>query len=502
MTSPVVIGLDIGSASAKASAFTLDGALVAQGSVGYQPRQPEPGVAEYDGDELLEAALGALSIVGDRLTGRTVASIAIDAMMSGAVGIDAAGRPVTAYTTTLDTRFGPDLEEFTSRHGAALRQETGSLQATLAPKIAWLRRSEAGRSGRIAKYVLAGSLVGARLAGLDADGHYLDPTYLWTTGLADSRAGSWSTRLLEAAGVAPDELPRIVASTEVVGRLSRSAATRTGLPSGVPIVAGCGDQSAGYLGAGIRPGVAADSAGTYSVFAVASPEFLPGGDASAPDIAVAPQEGLFHYQHIVIGGGLTRQWATDLLLGSESGRAQDLAGLERLAREAPPGADGLTVVPFFGGTATPPDATVRGSIHGLTWTHRSPEIYRAVLESIPLDHALALRSMPTSPPIDLVVGYGGGARSGLWNQIKCDVLGVPYECLGEYPVTELGIALLGAQGVGLVDDAATAAEGLKTVESRLRPDPDRHEQYLRVLDHYAAVVSSTTEQTSCEGAAS
>lgn len=481
----IMIGLDVGSASTKASAFTIDGKLVAQGSVGYQVHQPEPGVAEYDANELCRAAVGALAAISSQIEGRRVTSIAIDAMMSGAVAINDAGKPVTPYTTTLDTRFGPELSDFVTEHGNVLRREAGSAQATLAPKIVWMRGSRPELSDQVAKYVLAGSLVGGHLAGLEADDHYLDPTYLWTTGLASGRDGKWSPGLMAAAGVKAEQLPRIVGCTDVIGSLSKEMAALTGLSHGIPIVAGCGDQSAGYIGAGItQTGIAADSAGTYAVFAVASPRFEPSDSMSGPDVAVAPVPGLFHYQHVIIGGGLTRQWAADLLGRDADGTSMHIGSLEAQAERVGPGADGLRFVPYLGGTATPPDARIRGGLYGLTWSHGAPEIYRAVLESVALDHAMSRQFLPQDAVIDHIVGYGGGVRSRLWNQIKCDVLGAPYECLGAYPVTELGIALIGAEGVGGVDDAAATARSMRHVEQVLQPDERNHDRYLEIASEY------------------
>lgn len=475
-----IIGLDIGSGSAKASAFTLEGKLLAHGAVAYAPAQLAQGVAEYDVDEICHAAVGALAAVASELSEYRVASIAIDAMMSGAVAINAAGQAITPYTTTLDTRFGPWLDAYVQANGSLLRRVAGSMQATLAPKIAWIRDTQPELAEQIAKYVLAGSMVGGYLAGLDAEGHYVDPSYLWTTGLGDGRTGSWSPALLAAAGVSAAQLPRVVSCTEIIGTLTHEMARQTGLEDGIPIVAGCGDQAAGYLGAGVdQPGIAADSAGTYSVFAVTLPAFDPEDSQVMPDIAISPHPGLYHYQHIVIGGGLTRQWLETLLSGSctSAGHAQAFAVLEAAAAQLPAGADGVRVSPYFGGLAEPPDASPRGQISGLTWAHGAPHIYRAFLESIAIEHARFMTFFPRGTQVTQIIGYGGGVRSPLWNSIKCDVFGVPYVCLGDYPVSELGTALIGAQAVGLIEDAATVARGLRQVERVFQPDPERHAQY-------------------------
>lgn len=487
-----IVGLDVGSSSTKATAFTVAGRLAAQASVAYQPDQPEAGVAEYPADVLTAAATGALAQMGRVIDLRAVESIAIDAMMSGVVPIDSGGKAVAPYTTTMDVRFAVYLDRYVRANVEVLRSECGSSQATLAPKIQWIRETRPDLATRTAKFVLAPSLIGGFLAGLDADRHYVDPTYLWTTGLADSRQKRWSPTLLKAADVDPITLPTIVPPTQVVGEICSKVAAATGLRKGTPIVAGCGDQSAGYLGAGItEPGIAADSAGTYAVFAVASDSFVPGIAADGPDVACAPTDRLYHYQNVVIGGGLTRQWAAGILAGT---KPEATADLEQEAANMPPGAEGLIFLPYLGGIASPPDATLRGALQGLSWAHGRGHIYRAVLESIAFEHAAAIDRMGSGLAVRRIIGYGGGSRSQLWNTIKCDVMGIPFESLGQFPVAELGVAMLGAEGVGLVDDAARATQRIVPRGKVQEPDPKRHEVYRGLLAAYRKAVATHVKQ--------
>jgi len=487
MSDRLVVGIDVGSGSSKASVFDLFGRLRSVGRASYAPVMPAPGLAEYNAREVRAAAVHALAAAARGVETGTIEAIAVDAMMSGAVPIDAAGEPTAPYTTTLDTRFSRYLAAVQQSCGTSLRRLTGSTQATLGPKIAWIQEEFPEIAARTRKYVAAGSLVAAYLAGLDAEGAFIDPTYLWTTGLADAAARSWSPELCAAQHVDSGLLPHIVAPTHVVGQLSGEIAAQAGLRSGIPVVAGCGDQSAGFIGAGVAYlGTAADSAGTYAVLAGVTAGFAPSDAEDAPDLVPVGSGPAYNVLTTVIGGGLTRQWARDLFssqLGSEPGESGEDTG---------PEARGVRFVPHLGGQAHPTRPGLRGAWLGLTWAHGPADLYQAVLQAIALDHAHGASRMREQYPdvtFESIVGYGGGAKSAHWNQIKADALGVRYESLGNAPVAGLGAAMLAAQGVGLVDDAAAVAAKAVTVERVFEPDPTRHERYVTMLPEYLKAVA-------------
>ena len=121
---------------------------------------------------------------------------------------------------------------------------------------------------QIDKVLLLANYVAARVCNLAGDAICCDASYLTWTGLADTARRTWSDELAELWGVSLERLPRIVRGSDVVGRLGSEAAQRSGLCAGTPVVAGAGDQVAGFLGAGlVEPGQLIDVAGTFPVFA-------------------------------------------------------------------------------------------------------------------------------------------------------------------------------------------------------------------------------------------
>jgi len=483
-SSPLVMAIDVGGSSTKASVFDLGGNVCAVGRESYEPVTSAPGTVEYDAFAILDATTLAVATAAKQVDATQIASVSVDAMMSGAVPVDDDGRPVGPYTTTLDTRFGNHLTRVLDSCGERIRLLTGSGQPTLGPKIAWLMDDHPDVADRTAKYTLASGLVVGHLAGLDAQDAVVDITHIWTTGLADVTSGTWDDQLCRKQGIDPAQLPRLCRPTDVVGAITPRIAALTGLRAGTPVTAGCGDQPAGYVGSGAGElGRGADSAGTYSVFAGVTAAFSPVHADVSPDIVAHGTGSSYNCQVMVIGGGMTRQWSS-ALFGSLSP-----ADLEAAAVESGPGARGARFVPHLGGLAYPPRPHLRGAWLGLTWAHVPGDFYRAVLEGIAHSHlhlTSMMRTLHHDVTFEEVLVYGGGARSNLWNQIKSDVLGVRYISVGDAPVAGLGAAMIGAQAVGLIDDASRHSLQHLAVKRVYDPDPMRHDVYMTAQDHYIA----------------
>jgi len=503
MARELVMGLDVGSTGVKAALFdpVSDRSLsepVATATVHYVAHQPTAGISEHAGELLVTASVAAMRELRQTAgPDDQLAAIAVDAMMSGAIPVDADGVALAPYTTTLDRRSDPWLLAATRQHGERIFGFTGSTQPVMAAKIAWLQQALGPGFDRVAKVLPAGPFVAGRLANLPASDSFIDPTYLWMTGLADVRRDQWAIELTGLLAVDPRLLPTIRHSTDVIGHLDNTIASETGWSAGTPIVAGCGDQLAGYLGAGVnRPGMACDVAGTYAVFAVATDHF----DAALAqrfECVRAAIPGLYYTQSMVAGGGLNNGWfCASVIEGQgldEGGRDAGLPErLSRAAAQLPPGAEGLFFIPHLGGQALPLAPDLRGAWLGLHWSHRRAHLFRAVLESNAYEHALSLQEREHQPgfvrPAE-VITYGGGAANAVWRQIKADVLGVPYRRLTSADPAARGCALLAAAGAGLIDDLAGASAAQADADLA-QPDARAHAAYVALTQRYEKMLQT------------
>jgi len=288
-------------------------------------------------------------------------------------------------------------------------------------------------------------------------------------------------------GVDLERFAPVRASHEVIGAVTEEASKQTGVPSGTPVVAGGGDFPVSMLGFGIvGEGIAADVTGSSTLFAMHSAQ---------PLIHPAVQ----NLRHVVDGwipftildcGGMSMKWCKDLI-SSACGEEASFESLVEMASTVPEGSEGLFFYPYMLGERRRENTSARGGYFGITLNHRAAHFARAVMEGVALamgrDAAL-FRSLDVE--VDRVMCVGGGARNELWNQIKANVVQLPLELSDEPEAGLKGAALLGAAGVGLIDDPGEEARRRRSTEKVVRPQPESSawgrnalEEYRRIYDH-------------------
>jgi sugar (pentulose or hexulose) kinase len=238
------------------------------------------------------------------------------------------------------------------------------------------------------------------------------------------------------------------------------------------------------LGFGIvGHGIASDVTGTSTLLATHS---------GRPLVHPAVQ----NLRHVVEGwipftildcGGLSMKWCKDLLSSVGNGEVS-FERLIEMASGVPEGSDGLICYPYMLGERRRENTAARGGYFGITLNHTAAHFVRAVMEGVALavgrDVAL-FRSLGLA--VDRVLCVGGGARNELWNQIKADVVEAPLELSDEPEAGLKGAALLGAAGVGLIDDPATVAQQRRTLGKVVLPREESSNRYREALQQFTRI---------------
>src|SRR5690606_27645689 len=172
-------------------------------------------------------------------------------------------------------------------------------------------------------------------------------------GLVAMEEGGWSETLIAAIlGATRYRWPELAAPGARIGEVTAEAARETGLPAGLPVVAGAGDGQCAGLGAGITaPGRAYLNLGTAVVAGVLSPAYRTDRAYRTLYGAVFPQGAPSYFLETDLQGGtFTITWLVERLLGGDEARRADL---ERRAAALPAGAEGLVLVPYWNGVMNP-----------------------------------------------------------------------------------------------------------------------------------------------------
>jgi gluconokinase len=320
----------------------------------------------------------------------------------------------------------------------------------------------------------------------------LDRAMASTTGLLDIRKGQWDEQALALGRVSDSQLPPLVAPTDRVGVLQAPAAAATGLPAGLPIIAGAHDGGLANIGAGADlPGAAAISVGTSGAMRIVTD--APQLDSLRRSWCYLLLPGRWLVGGAINNGGLAMAWARDQFYNDVAGDWQ--ARTRQLmdeAERAPVGAGNLLFLPYLAGERTPHwDSSARATLHGLTLAHGRAEVARAVLESV----AYCLRDVwevlqEAGVPADIDVALpltGNGANHPAWMKIIADVLGMPIRALPEVDASAIGAALIGAAAIGLSPDPERALPPPVIYRPDPAPQALYRERYGAFRDLYARV---------------
>jgi xylulokinase len=474
-----LIGVDVGTSGTRALAVTTEGELVAEANRPHELLTPRPGWSEQDPGQWWDAAQAALAEVA--AAAEDVVGLGLTGQMHGSVFLDAAGDVIRPALLWNDQRTAAECAEITERVGAERLLEIAgnpALTGFQAPKVLWLARHEPDAYARVASVLLPKDYVRLRLTGE----HATDASDAAGTLLLDVRARDWSPALLDALEIPREWMPAVHEGPEVTGTLRDDLAAGLGLPRGLPVAAGGGDNAAAAVGVGVvREGSLSSSIGTSGVIFSHRDAFAPDPSGRVHAFCHAVP-GAWHLMSVTLSAGGSLSWWRDQLGG-------DFDPLVGEAEAIEPGAEGLVFLPYLTGERTPhldPDA--RGGFVGLTVRHGRGHLTRAVMEGVAFSMRDGLEIMrELGTPDDDVRAVGGGARSPLWLQLQADVYGraIRRTVIDEGPA--YGAALLAGVAAGAFADVNDAAARVRLREEVTEPDPERVRRYDELYGVYASL---------------
>jgi len=453
------LGIDIGTGGSRAVLISESGGVIATASVDHEPfASPQIGWAEQDPRDWWRASALAIREVirSADINSETIGAISFSGQMHGSVFLDESDEVIRPALLWCDQRTARQCAAITEQIGATRLIElvcNPAITGFTLPKLLWLREKEPDNWRRVKTVLLPKDYVRLRISGDKAS----DVADSSGTLLFDVQNRKWSSEMLDALELNSTLVPHVFESIEVTGKVSKAGAEATGLREGTLVVAGAGDNAAGAIGMGIvRPGTVSATIGTSGVVFVVTekPTLDLKGRVHTLCHAVPDR---WHMTGVTLSAGQSLKWFRNEFAGGKS-----FAELDSEAAAVPPGSQGAIWLPYLMGERTPHlDPNARAAFAGLTATHTTVHLTRAVMEGV----AFSLRDCleifrGLGAPIETIRLGGGGAKSPLWQQIQADVYRQKVETITVDEGAAFGAAILAGVGAGAwasVDEACNEA---------------------------------------------
>ncbi len=484
-----IIALDVGTQSCRASVVTAEGKILGIAQIQHEIDTPHDGWAQQSPDqwwdETCQATKQVLAETG--IEPGSIEVVATCGQMHGPVGLDEAGNVTTqqvqlwcdkrSYKQAEALLAHPDADRLTSIAGSRPNPAWTGI------KVRWHVDNEPEVYEKSRWFLVPKDFINYRLTGVAAgDPSEASGSFLW-----DCEKDCYSEELAAAVGVDLSKFAPVSSSHEVIGKITDQAAGLTGIPSGTPVVAGGGDFPVSMLGFGIvGNNVTADVTGTSALLAAHSEKPLI--DPSIQNLRHAVK-GWIPFT-ILDCGGMSIKWSRDMA-SAFVGEEISWDRLIELASKAPAGSDGLIFFPYMMGERRSENTTARGGYFGITLNHDATHFARAAMEAVALamgKDVVQFRKLGLD--VRKILSVGGGTRNALLNSAKATVTGVPLEISDEPEAGLKGAAILGATGVGIIDDPAKTAIERRVAEKTIEPDAatlevyaSAQQEFIRIYEH-------------------
>lgn len=476
------IGLDLGTSGLKGILIGEDQTVVAEATAPLTVSRPHEGWSEQAPSDWITAAETVLDVLAAKGLG-SVRGIGLSGHMHGATILDDGDEVLRPCILWNDTRSHEEAAELDD--DPMFRRLTGNIvfPGFTAPKLVWVQRHEPHIWDKVAKVLLPKDYLRLWLTGE----HVGEMSDAAGTSWLDTARRDWSDDLLSATGLSRAQMPRLVEGSQVSGTLREALANRWGLPKGVVVAGGGGDNAASGVGVGVvRAGEAFVSLGTSGVLFAANDGYQP-DPATAVHTFCHALPDTWHQMGVILAATDALNWYANLV-GTDAARLTGELGELK--------APGKTVfLPYLGGERTPLNsASVRGAFTGLEHATDRQAATRAVLEGVTYairDSRDALAA--TGTKLEHLLAVGGGSRSDYWLKLIATAL----DCPVQLPVAGDFGGAFGAARLGLM--AATGAGSeiatLPQIARVIDPDPSLKDAFDAGHARFRAAQSAIKELT-------
>jgi len=480
-----IIGIDIGTGSAKAVAIDVEGKVLSDYQVFYPTQSVHAGYSEQDPEIIWKAFADCVKKIISFLKYQPI-SISLSSAMHSLMVMNKNNQPITPLITWADTRSGDIAQKIRKLPEAEnLYKMTGTPIHSMIPlcKIIWLKENEPENFASAFKFISIKEFIWFKLFSV----YEIDYSIASATGLFDIINLKWNALSLQLAGINSSQLSEIV-STEFIRKDAKVAVTSLlSISPNTSFCIGASDGCLANVGSyALEKGTAALTIGTSGAIRVASSK--PIFDFASMSFNYLLDKTTFICGGPVNNGGNVVEWLFKAILKIENPSDSDYKNLFKIIDTVPEGSKGLIFLPYLFGERAPVwDEKSSGLFFGIKSLHDNSFFLRATLEGICYSMYQVLKIVESSTEKIVQLNVGGGfIHSKSWMKILSDITGKKLCVIETEDSSAIGAALLNMKALNMIDDYSS----LKP-ESNLFVEPDLNNHLL--YQKYYSVFKSLYE---------
>ncbi len=439
------LGVDIGTTSVKAVAFSEQGKVVANFSFSYAIHHPRPNWSEQDPDEIFEAVIKGINKVVQTLATDVLKFVSFSAAMHSLIAADDKGNLLTQCIIWADNRADEIADTLrNSDKGQKFYNVSGVPIHAMSPlcKLLWFKENQPEIFNTAFKFIGIKEYIFYKLFGE----YFIDTSIASATGLLNLKTLQWDEEILNYTGITASRLSQVVSVKHILHYNGNYPGLS--LPQNIPFVIGASDGALANLGTGATGSNAmAITVGTSGAARVV---------IAAPETDNLMRTFCYHLKdNLYIAGGATNngavvlQWLKETLLQTNDNYEQ----LYEQAQTIEAGCEGLLFLPYILGERAPLwNSNAKGVYFGLTIEHTKAHLIRAAMEGVIFSLYSIGEILTENKEITEIHASGGFTKSTLWLQILADVFNIKALVPPAVESTAFGAVILGAEALSLKTD--------------------------------------------------
>lgn len=493
----MLAGIDVGTTGCKCSVYSREGILKREAYEEYPAGQEKNSGRELDPASVWSCVKKVMKETAQK--GESWEAVGVTSFGEAVVLLDSHDQPVMNTLLYTDERGAEQCRKLVHEIGLTYLQKVTGLnphEQYSISKLMWIRENCPEKYHQAKKIFLYAGYIVYMLT----SEHVTDYSLASRTMAFDIHRCQWDKKILEAAGIEEEKLPRPLPTGTIAGVMREELKQELGITGKAAVTGGCHDQVAAAAGVGaLKNGDAVNGSGTVECITPVFAGEKDGGKMMEGNYCTVPYMGqntFVTYAYSLTGGALLK-WFRDKLSPMEAAEFRKMGKdpyhqFNQMIREEP---SGLLILPHFAGSATPyMDSHSVGAVVGLTVEIGKDKIYQALMEAVAFEMRVNLEYLERADIyVKNLYACGGGARSNGWMQIKADILGIPICSLGDLQAGTAGCVMMAGTAAGVYENMEAAAEVFHHEGKWFYPEEKRREKYNIQYQKYRKMYQAVKE---------